>query len=106
MRAIFWMTTVVLVLAGSLSAGGSSEVRGRVIDAQGKPVANVVVSYFRHADGPLNGAGARKRGGTRQSLIANYGQMFRNLCRGVRALQGRCRSKSRAHSIRIVRIQR
>jgi hypothetical protein len=74
MKTIISTAAVVLFAAGILTAGGSTEVRGRLVDAQGEPVANVDVSYYWHADGPLNGAGGSEA--RRQSLIANYGHMF------------------------------
>jgi peroxiredoxin len=80
MRPTIRSSAAIALLAATLPAARGDEVRGRVVDDKGQPVAGVDVSYFWTANGPLNG----KKGTPydveteegRKFVLANHGKMF------------------------------
>lgn len=77
---VLLLLVAVAPVASAMGADHAREIRGRVLDQNGKPVANVDVSFAWSANGPPNGKNGNlydfETAAGRKFKLDNHGKMF------------------------------
>ncbi len=80
MKLALAIASAFLAIWGVVRADDASEVHGRVVDQQGRPLGDVAVSYFWSANGPFNGKDGKtydfSTPQAKKVFRANHGKMF------------------------------